>query len=210
MYNQRRYVPTPEELVLLIENLEISPITLTQIKNWTDHDPVLATVRKIVQQEWPRSVNPEFHPFHTRQLELTTQEQCLLWGSRIIILKLGRETILELLHEDHPGISKMKTLARSYVWWPNIDSDIEAKVKQCNQCQINRPFSPVVPVHPRDWPEHPWQCIHLGYAGPFLEKMFLIVIDANFKWMEVKMVDSATVQATIEHLKAIFAMFWLT
>ena len=26
-------VPTPEELVLLIENLEISPITLTQIKN---------------------------------------------------------------------------------------------------------------------------------------------------------------------------------
>ena len=150
---QPKEVPTPEELVLLIENLEISPITLTQIKNWTDHNPVLATIRKFVQQGWPRSVNPEFHPFHTRQLELSTQEQCLLWGSRIIIPKLGREKILQLLHEGHPGISKMKALACSYIWWSKIDSDIEAKVKQCNQCQLNRPSPPVVPMHPWDWPE---------------------------------------------------------
>ena len=147
---QLKEVPTPEELVLLIESLEISPITLTQIKNWTDHDPVLATIRKFVQQGWPRSVNPEFPPFHTRQLELSTQEQCLLWGSHIIIPKLGIEKILELLHEGHPGISKMKALAHSYVWCPKINSDIEAKVKQCNQCQLNRPSPLVVPMHPWD------------------------------------------------------------
>ena len=45
---QPKEVPTPEELVLLIENLEISSITLTSIKNWTDHGPVLATIRKFV------------------------------------------------------------------------------------------------------------------------------------------------------------------
>ena len=145
---QPKEVPTPEELVLLIENLKISPITLIQIKNWTDYDPVLATIRKFVQQGWFRSVNPEFHPFHTRHLELSTQEQCLLWESRIIIPKLGREKILELLYEGHPGISKMKALARSYIWWHKIDNDIEAKVKQCNQCQLNCPSPPVVPMHP--------------------------------------------------------------
>ena len=47
---QPKEVPTPEKLVLLIEGLDISPVTLPQIKNWTDHDPVLATVRKFVQQ----------------------------------------------------------------------------------------------------------------------------------------------------------------
>ncbi len=129
---QPKEVPTPEELVFLIEGLEISPVTLPQIKNWTDHDSVLATVRKFVQQGWPRSVDPEFHPYHTRQLELSIQDQCLLWGSRIIIPKPGREQILDLLHEGHPGMSKMKALARSYVWWSKIDADIEAKVTNVN------------------------------------------------------------------------------
>ena len=51
--------------------------------------------------------------------------------------------------------------------------------------------------------------LHLDYVGPFLGKIFLIVIDAHSKWMEVKMVNSATAQATIKHLRAIFAMFAL-
>ena len=50
--------------------------------------------------------------------------------------------------EDHPGILKMKGLAFSYVWWPNIDADLEAQVKQYNQCQANQPFPPATPMHP--------------------------------------------------------------
>ena len=53
----------PEELVLLLERLEISTVTVTQIKRWTDHDPVLVKVQKFVQQGWPRSVDPELQPF---------------------------------------------------------------------------------------------------------------------------------------------------
>ena len=66
----------------------------------------------------------------------------ILWGSRIIVPKPGREQLLSLLHDGHPGISKMKGLARNYVWWSNINADIEAQVKRCNQCQLNqRTFS---------------------------------------------------------------------
>ena len=55
-------VPIREELVMLMENLQISPVTVTQVKRWTDLDPVLSTVRKFVQQGWPRSVSPDLHP----------------------------------------------------------------------------------------------------------------------------------------------------
>ena len=37
----------------------------------------------------------------------------------------------------HPGIVKMKSLARSYVWWPNLCAEIEAKVKDCAECQAS-------------------------------------------------------------------------
>ena len=81
-----------------------------------------------------------------------------------MVPKQGREKLLALLHEGHPGISEMKGLARSYVWWSNIDSDLETQVKQCNQCQVNQPSPLAVPMHPWEWPENPWERIHLDYA----------------------------------------------
>ena len=32
----------------------------------------------------------------------------------------------------------MKALGRSHFWWPNLDSDIEALVNNCQTCQLNR------------------------------------------------------------------------
>ena len=40
-------------------------------------------------------------------------------------------------------------------------------------------------------------------------KMSLISINAHSKWIEVEIVNSATAQATIEHLRASFARFGL-
>ena len=57
---QPKEVPMPKELVFLMEGLEISPVTVKQIKVWTDHDPVLATVRRFFKQGWPKSVDPNF------------------------------------------------------------------------------------------------------------------------------------------------------
>ena len=98
-------VPLPEELVFLMKSLEISPITVKQIKVLPDRDPVLATVRRFVKQGWPKSVQLEFHPYHSRKLELSIQEDCVLWGSHIVVPMPGREKLLSLLHEGHPGIS---------------------------------------------------------------------------------------------------------
>ena len=82
------------------------------------------------------------------------------------------------LHTCHPGIACMKTLARMFLWWPNLDSDIETIVKDCSQCQSNRSMPTAIPIKPWKWPSTPWSRIHLDFAGPFLGHMFLIIIDA--------------------------------
>ena len=43
----------------------------------------------------------------------------------------------------------------SYVWWPEIDQDLEEEVKHCRQCQANQASPAWVPLHPWEWPDRP-------------------------------------------------------
>ena len=90
---QPKEIPMPEELVLLLETMEFSPVTVKQIKNCTEHNTVLSTVRRTVKQGWPNSVKPECRPYHSRKLELSIQDGCLLWGSQIIVPKARKRAI---------------------------------------------------------------------------------------------------------------------
>ena len=70
----------------------------------------------------------------------------------------------------------MKPLARAYVWWPGVDQDLERLVQDCTECQ-NMQASPLVaPLHP--W-ECPWARVYIDYAGPFMGKMFLVLVDTH-------------------------------
>ena len=45
--------PVPTELVKLMEAMDTMPITAETVKEWTQKDPLLATVYKYVQFGWP-------------------------------------------------------------------------------------------------------------------------------------------------------------
>ena len=198
-------VPIPGETVLLMEALHTLPVTAAEIKRWTERDPLMSTVRKMVLQGWQPTTEEELRPFHSRRNELSVHDGCVLWGSRVVIPQAGRARVLGELHEEHPGTSRMKALARSVAWWPKMDSDIEAKVKQCHACQENQKSPAAAPLHPWDWPKRPWARIHIDHAGPFMGKIFLVVVDAHSKWLEVTPVASTSSQATIQALRRIFA-----
>ena len=42
----------------------------------------------------------------------------------------------------------MKSLARSHVWWPGLDKNIEDMVKACVECQSVKETPPPAPLHP--------------------------------------------------------------
>ena len=113
--------------------------------------------------------------------------------------------MIEELHETTPGVVKIKSLAHSYVRWSNMNADLEAKVRSCEQCQSSHTPPAVAPLHPWEWPMRPWSRLHLNYALPFHGKMFLVLVDAYSKWIEVFPVQSATSILTIEKLRIAFA-----
>ena len=198
-------VPVPAEMVLLTEMLENAPVTAGQIANWTRRDPVLSKVIRCIRDGWPNQVENDIKVYWQRRLELLVMDDCILWGSRVLIPKQGRSLILNELHGGHPGVAKMKAFARMFVWWINMDKDIEQMVKQCSQCQQVRPSPPAAPLHPWQWPIRPWARIHLDFAGPVQGKMLLVAVDAHSKWIEVQTMSTTTAAATTEQLRVMFA-----
>ena len=139
--------------------------------------------RRCTQCGWPNNGDSEFEPSSSRRLELSSYEGCLMWGTRVVIHPTGRVAVLQELHEGHPGISIMKTLARMYVWWPGMNADIEKSVRRCGECQVQS-TPPLAPPNPWKWPSRPWARLHLDFAGPFQGKTILVLIDTHSKWIE--------------------------
>ncbi len=191
--------PLPGELALLMETLHNSPVKVTDIKRWTDHDPVLSRVQNLVQQGWGESLRTPCNLMLKRRMSISACRLCAMGQSSCH--SEGR--VLEQLHDSHPGVSRMKALARGVVWWPGVDNDVEATVKGCLQCDASQKLPAQVPIHPWEWPARPWSRLHMDYAGPFLNRMFLLDVDARSKWLEVVIMPSA--KNTIKALRVMFA-----
>ena len=92
--------------------------------------------------------------------ELSVHAGYLLWGSRGIIPPQGREKVLNILHDFHPGIVKIKSLAGSYVWWPK-------RMKGEKMCYLPKPSKdpPYLPLLPWEWPGRPRSRVNVDYAA---------------------------------------------
>ena len=198
---------TPMELVFLMEAMENFPITADNIKVWTEKDTILSRVYRHIQQGWPDNCSEELKPFSIRKTELSTLNGCILCGSKVVIPSPGRRQLLSELHQGHPGINRMKNLARMNVWWPKIDDDIECVVKNCNKCQEIQSNVPLAPLQPWKWPTTPWSRLHVDYAGPFMNSMFLVIIDAHSKWVEIFRTSTSISTITIQCLHSTFSRF---
>ena len=175
-----------------IRHLEHLPVTAMTLAQETRCDPTLALVLRYTREGWPTEVPKHMEPYFFRRQELSVEQDCVMWGVRVLVPGSLQSSMLQELQAGHLGIVKMKSLDRSYIWWPGIDQEIEATTKTCDGCQRMKVNQQLVPVHPWEYPEGLWRRIHVDYAGPFESHMFLVVVDAFSKWPEVVvMKDSA-------------------
>lgn len=175
----------------------------------TKRDSVLSKVLQFTQHGWPEKPEPVFQPYHNKRLELTQEDGILLWNSRVIVPEVLRTLLLKDLHAEHLGMVKMKQLARRYLWWPGLDKEIEETVKLCHSCQEAAKAPPAPNPASWSWPGGPWKRLHLDFAGPYLSKMFLVIVDAYSKFVEVVPMGQATTTNTIAALRRVFSYFGL-
>ena len=166
--------PQPPELVLLMNHLGESPVTARHIRVWT-----LSKVKDYIERGWPTERDRELSDYRSKRTELSVYHSCILWGARVVVPPQGRKAVLQDFNEGHPGMTRAKGLARMFVWWPGLESDIEQSVKQRAACQQQQPDPPLAPLQPWKWPSRPWVRLHMDFTGPFQGKMILIVTDSQ-------------------------------
>lgn len=123
---------------------------------------------------------------------------------RVIVPHAYRAKLLSDLHTGHPGICRMKALARSYVWWPHLDRDIEKTVQSCSACQSVRKLPAAAPLHCWKWPERVWHRVHIDFCEKD-KQYFLVLVDSHSKWLEVMPMKTTTSAKTIDVLRPLFA-----
>lgn len=180
------------------------PVTFRQIGIATKADRDLAELRKFMENGWPPSpkaiLSGEVKFFFNCKDALSLINDCIIFRDRTLIPHRYRNQILHSLHETHPGMTRMKALARSYVYWPGLDNDIKDLVHQCAPCQevAKAPIKATLSSWPL--PMKPWERVHADYAGPIHDKWYLVLVDAYSKWPEVFQVTSTTTSVTIDKI----------
>ena len=142
----------------MIYNLQIDtlPVTSTEIRTEILKDKTLVNVLSHLQSgKWPDKISDDTKRYYNKRNELTIEDGVILWRVRVIVSEQLRNKVLEELHQNHPSISRMKSLSRIHTWFPNIDHEIENIVKSSRSCEkvSNEPNKSQ--RHPLDWPTHP-------------------------------------------------------
>nr|CAB3223623.1 uncharacterized protein K02A2.6-like [Phallusia mammillata] len=193
-------------------SLQVQPSDSYSLQKETAKDPTLTKVMRYTREGWPakfrvEDINDPAESFRKIKESLSTCYGCLLYGSRAVIPESIRPKVLKLLHEGHLGMQRMKQLARTAVYWPNIDRDIVDLCRKCNTCAVYQNAPSKVALHPWMSPEKPWSRLHVDHAINFMGYNWLLLIDAYSKYPCIHPTQSISAKTTIDLLENDFSHF---
>lgn len=145
--------------------------------------------------------------YHVVEADLTVQNGILVKTGCAIVPQALRIRALEVAHEGHPSVAKMKSIMRQRVWWPGMSGDIAKWVESCKTCCVNgRPERPT-PMKRVFAPKTAWESIALDFNGPYIKFggiLILVLVDYNSRFITARPVKSTRFECVIKVLNTIF------
>lgn len=168
----------------LIENQNL-PINWKEIAIQSKNDNTINKELSYVKSNWPKKIDSELKRYYLCRRELSNENGCLVRKYRVVIPQSMRKYVLQQIYSNYMSIVKMKYIARSYVWWPGLDKELENITNKCKECCTYRILRHKSELQSRSWPDQPWTRFYLDFFDPILNNMyFMVVIDAMSKWIE--------------------------
>ena len=191
-----------------VTSLPASTSKLMLVREAQTADVIGKQLRDFILNGWPKSraETPErLIPYRHHQSALHVANDLILFRDRLWIPSKLRQELLEKLHASHFGVTKTCALARTSIWWPNLDSDVEKLIADCLLCAETR-TNRSEPLIPTPLPERPWAKLGLDLLKEG-GKWFLVVIDYYSKYLEFAHLPKLDSKTVVSRLATIFARF---
>ena len=111
----------------------------------------------------------------------------------MLVPKSQRCNVIERIDQAHQGVDKCRLRAKSCVFWPNFNKDIESRVQKCEICQERQNSQARETLEQHEVPTRPWQIIGTDL---FLWNgdEYLLICDYYSKFLIIRKIQSG--QAT--------------
>lgn len=122
-------------------------------------------------------------------------------------LVLIQKSILKLLHEGHLEMTSCKNLARGNIYWPNMNTDIENFITQCEICTTHRRNNTKQTLINHDYKFLPWNKVGVDFFELPNKEYYLIAVDYFSKYPEIQLLKGGkhSSETVITSLKSIFS-----
>ena len=133
-------------------------------------DLVLKKIIKAIEEDRKQDILQLGNYYKLYLNNLHISGGCLYLDNRLVIPACLRSTMLNRLHEAHPGQFAMKSLATQYIWWPKIYREIQVHGENCIECvKAGKNLKPLInhnTLGKLPTVEEPNQEMELDFAGP--------------------------------------------
>lgn len=203
--SQREYL----SLNQVVHTVSVTSEKLVVLKGEIAKDAQLMQITKLFKEGWPSTINlvPEnVKYFFKFRNEIYVDNGIVFLNNQIIIPKSMRAEMVEKAHAGHFGINRTVMRAKSVMWWPNMERDIEEFVGKCRICEKFQQPNKKEAMIPHQIPDSPFLKIGCDFCD-FGGKSFLIIKDYFSKWLEIIETKGKTAEEVIEKWKGFFAHF---
>ena len=183
--------------------LVASERTIEEINAAAAADEQYQMLKRQIAVGWPSSaedVPRNLREYVTFSDELATCNDLVFKGTRIVIPRGYRQTILDRIHSSHAGINGCIRRAREAVFYPGLTSDIKRTVGACAICQSLRSDFQKETLLPHEAPSRPFEKIGVDIFT-FKDKPYLVTVCYLSGFFEIDRLQTKKISEIIQCLK---------
>lgn len=202
----RDYLHLQAQVCALSASNQLIDSHFLHIQKCTKQDEELQKLMKIIKLGWPtdkKELDNTLKPYWDYRDELTVNFGILWKGTRIIIPKCLRHEMMKKIHIGHLGIEKCRLRAREIIFWPNINTQLEDYLSNCQVCLTHRKQNTKEPLISHEIPTNPWQKVGADVFH-FGGESYILLVDYFSKYIEVMKLQCLRSEEIISKMKRIF------
>ena len=191
--------------------VQFSSNKLEALREATRKDTKLHRLMEYIFEGFPekqRDLHNDMKPYWSFRDELSVENGLILKGERIIVPQAMQQEYLNAIHTGHQGIVRCQQRAKSSIYWPGINNDIETMITACPMCQKHQPSQRKEKLENvvSDVPCVPWNTISSDLFT-FEGRNFLIIADCYTKYPVIEELTSLSSKSIAKHTMKVFSLF---